>query len=113
MTILWLISHYKIIIFHFLVSNCHYKGGNCFYVTVVVPPEAGEMGTQTRELRDFLLEAELDHYYNAFKNELKIASVPQIKYVAEEDLTSIGESNFYVDTLVVINCSESENNKLS
>ena len=68
---------------------------------MVVPPEAGEMGTQTRELRDFLLEAELDHYYNAFKNELKIASVPQIKYVAEEDLTSIGESKFYVDTQVV------------
>lgn len=43
-----------------------------------------------RELRDFLLEAELDHYYNALKNELKIASVPQLKYVAEEDLVTIG-----------------------
>ncbi|XP_052761120.1 activated Cdc42 kinase-like isoform X2 [Mya arenaria] len=48
------------------------------------------MGTSIRDLRDFLLEAELDHYYSAFKNELKIASVPQIKYVAEEDLLSIG-----------------------
>ncbi|KAL4221059.1 hypothetical protein ACF0H5_019321 [Mactra antiquata] len=52
-------------------------------------PDSNTMGT-VKELKDFLLEAELEHYYNAFKNELKIASVPQIKYVAEEDLTSIG-----------------------
>ena len=47
------------------------------------------MGT-VRDLRDFLLEAELEHYYSAFKNELKIASVPQIKYLEEEDLVNIG-----------------------
>ena len=52
-------------------------------------PEGVAMGT-VRELRDFLLEAELDHYYSAFKNELKIASVPQIKYLEEEDLFNIG-----------------------
>jgi len=43
-----------------------------------------------KELREFLLDAELEHYYSAFKNELKIATVPQIKYVAEEDLVSVG-----------------------
>ncbi|XP_052227746.1 activated Cdc42 kinase-like isoform X2 [Dreissena polymorpha] len=48
------------------------------------------MGSTVRDLRDFLLEAELEHYLSAFRNELKIASVPQIKYVAEEDLQSIG-----------------------
>ena len=47
------------------------------------------MGT-VRELRDFLIEAELDHYYSAFRNELKIATIPQLKYVDEEDLVNIG-----------------------
>ncbi|WAR14609.1 ACKL-like protein [Mya arenaria] len=47
---------------------------------VVGVTNGSEMGTSIRDLRDFLLEAELDHYYSAFKNELKIASVPQIKY---------------------------------
>ena len=50
------------------------------------------MGTVVRELQDFLQDAELDHYHNALRNELKIASVPQLKYVAEDDLFSIGMS---------------------
>jgi len=41
-------------------------------------------------LNEFLLEAELEHYYEPFKNKLKIASVAQIKYVEEEDLSGLG-----------------------
>ena len=60
--------------------------------TVSIPGasvDEATMGT-VRDLHDFLIEAELEHYYNAFKNELKIASVPQLKYVAEEDLVDVG-----------------------
>ncbi len=45
-----------------------------------------------KELYEFLLEAELQHYYNSFKNELKVTSVPQIKYVEDEDLVDMGMS---------------------
>ncbi|KAK3104931.1 hypothetical protein FSP39_013435 [Pinctada imbricata] len=47
------------------------------------------MGT-VRELHDFLEEAELLHYYSAFCNQLRITTVPQLKYVEEEDLLGIG-----------------------
>lgn len=43
-------------------------------------------------LYEFLLEAELSHYFNPFRNELKINSVAQIKYVEEEDLLHLGMS---------------------
>ncbi|KAL3862562.1 hypothetical protein ACJMK2_008522 [Sinanodonta woodiana] len=52
-------------------------------------PDEAIMGT-VRDLHEFLQEAELDHYYNAIKNELKIATIPQLKYVEEDDLNSIG-----------------------
>lgn len=47
------------------------------------------MGT-VRELRDFLEDAELGHYHSAITNELKITTIPQLKYVEEDDLIGIG-----------------------
>ncbi|ODN05514.1 Tyrosine-protein kinase PR2 [Orchesella cincta] len=43
-------------------------------------------------LYEFLIEAELQQYYNALKNDLKVQNVAQIKYVSEEDLQQIGMS---------------------
>ncbi|XP_064641830.1 activated Cdc42 kinase-like isoform X2 [Lineus longissimus] len=51
----------------------------------------GRMGT-VKDLYEFLVEAELQHYYNAFKNDLKVTSVGQLKYVEEEDLADMGMS---------------------
>jgi len=42
------------------------------------------------DLREFLVAAELDSYYNPLNNGLKIASVAHIKYVDDEDLAGIG-----------------------
>uniref|UniRef100_A0A1A9WNU5 non-specific protein-tyrosine kinase n=1 Tax=Glossina brevipalpis TaxID=37001 RepID=A0A1A9WNU5_9MUSC len=44
------------------------------------------------DLYEFLTEAELQHYYNAVKNELKITNASQFKYATDEDLKSIGMS---------------------
>ncbi|XP_055320605.1 activated Cdc42 kinase-like isoform X4 [Sitodiplosis mosellana] len=44
------------------------------------------------ELYDFLVESELQHYYNAIKNELKITLVPHLKYASDEDLKQVGLS---------------------
>lgn len=41
-------------------------------------------------LYDFLLEAELSHYFNPLKNDLKVTSVAQLKYVEEDDLMQLG-----------------------
>ncbi|KAG8195414.1 hypothetical protein JTE90_013872 [Oedothorax gibbosus] len=41
-------------------------------------------------LYDFLLEAELAHYFNPLKSSLKVTSVAQLKYVEEEDLLQMG-----------------------
>lgn len=41
-------------------------------------------------LYEFLMEAELQQYYSFLKNELKVQNVPQLKYVTDEDLYSIG-----------------------
>lgn len=49
------------------------------------------MGT-VRDLHDFLEEAELLHYYSAICNQLRISTVPQLKYVEEDDLAGIGMS---------------------
>lgn len=48
--------------------------------------------TSWPNLYEFLLEAELAHYYNALKNDLKIASISQLKYVEEDDLAQMGMS---------------------
>ena len=42
------------------------------------------------DLREFLLAAELDSYYNQLHDGLKVASVTQIKYVDDQDLVGIG-----------------------
>ncbi|KAL9921180.1 activated Cdc42 kinase-like isoform 1-T1 [Glossina fuscipes fuscipes] len=44
------------------------------------------------DLYEFLTEAELQHYYNAVKNELKITNASQFKYATDEDLKSISMS---------------------
>ncbi|XP_031622638.1 activated Cdc42 kinase-like [Contarinia nasturtii] len=44
------------------------------------------------ELYDFLVESELQQYYNAIKNELKITLVPHLKYASDEDLKQVGLS---------------------
>ncbi|XP_055938737.1 activated Cdc42 kinase-like isoform X1 [Argiope bruennichi] len=41
-------------------------------------------------LYDFLLEAELSHYFSPLKNDLKVTSVAQLKYVEEDDLLQMG-----------------------
>ncbi len=43
-----------------------------------------------RDLQDFLAEAQLEHYLNGLRNELKITCVDHLKYVKEEDLEAIG-----------------------
>ena len=46
----------------------------------------------SQELFDFLEDAELSQYYDPLVEVLKIASVQHLKYVEEDDLTSIGMS---------------------
>ncbi|XP_066140981.1 activated Cdc42 kinase-like [Euwallacea fornicatus] len=43
-------------------------------------------------LYEFLVEAELQHYFNSFKNTLKIAHPSQFKFTADSDLLEIGMS---------------------
>ncbi|ESO91373.1 hypothetical protein LOTGIDRAFT_153809 [Lottia gigantea] len=51
--------------------------------------EAAAMSS-SRDLQDFLVEAQLGHYYNALRNELKITCLDHLKYVKEEDLEAVG-----------------------
>ncbi|KAL3314140.1 hypothetical protein Ciccas_007245 [Cichlidogyrus casuarinus] len=44
------------------------------------------------ELYQFLLMAQLDHYYSAFTSQLKVHTVQHIKYVTTTDLDEIGMS---------------------
>ncbi|KAL7738644.1 hypothetical protein ACLKA6_006934 [Drosophila palustris] len=44
------------------------------------------------DLYEFLTESELQQYYNAIKNELKITNAAQFKYATDEDLRFIGLS---------------------
>ncbi|XP_052072142.1 activated Cdc42 kinase-like isoform X16 [Mytilus californianus] len=46
--------------------------------------------TTEKSLLEFMEEAELDHYYQALKDQLKINAIHQLKYVEEEDLNDIG-----------------------
>ncbi|CAN7986964.1 unnamed protein product [Ixodes hexagonus] len=43
-------------------------------------------------LYEFLLEAQLSGYYDALRNDLKVSSVGQLKYVEEDDLSHLGMS---------------------
>ncbi|XP_050428034.1 activated Cdc42 kinase-like isoform X2 [Adelges cooleyi] len=42
------------------------------------------------DLYEFLLEAELHQYYSELKNDLKVMTVSQVKFVTEDDLYQIG-----------------------
>ncbi|XP_014791375.1 activated Cdc42 kinase-like isoform X1 [Octopus bimaculoides] len=48
------------------------------------------MAALNKELYGFLIDAELEHYYSALKNELKISSLAHLKYVRDEDLINVG-----------------------
>ncbi|CAG0894909.1 unnamed protein product [Cyprideis torosa] len=50
------------------------------------------MGERGLGLYEFLEEAELQQYYSAFKTQLKVQNVSQLKYVTDEDLAEIGFS---------------------
>ena len=50
------------------------------------------MAAPGKDLYEFLVEAELAHYYQAFRTDLKVTSVAQIKYVEDEDLADVGMS---------------------
>ncbi len=45
---------------------------------------------QPKDLYEFLVDAELQHYFSAFHNDLKVNTVAHLKYVEEEDLASLG-----------------------
>lgn len=53
---------------------------------------SGGSGGCAVSLYEFLLEAELGHYYNGIKNDLKVNNVAQLKYVADDDLVQISMS---------------------
>lgn len=53
---------------------------------------AGGPGPAGPSLYEFLLEAELSSYYDALRNDLKVSSVGQLKYVEEDDLSHLGMS---------------------
>ncbi|EAT36899.1 AAEL011046-PA, partial [Aedes aegypti] len=41
---------------------------------------------KTMDLYEFLVESELQHYYNSLKNDLKITTIAHLKYATDEDL---------------------------
>ena len=43
-------------------------------------------------LYEFLVNAELQQYFEGFKEKLKVNSIDQIKYVDDEDLAGVGMS---------------------
>jgi len=49
-------------------------------------------GGPAKDLYEFLVESELEHYYNSLHNDLKIQTVSQIKYLEEDDLLDQGMS---------------------
>ena len=44
----------------------------------------------TKDLYEFLVEAELQHYFQSLKDDLKVTKVSMLKYVAEEDMLDMG-----------------------
>ncbi|KAG8259132.1 hypothetical protein J6590_017311 [Homalodisca vitripennis] len=43
-------------------------------------------------LYDFLIEAELQHYFTSLKNDLKVQTAAQLKFVSDDDLQQLGMS---------------------
>lgn len=50
------------------------------------------MAVQTKDLLEFLADCELKHYHNDFVTKLKVNTVPQLKYVVDDDLNGLGMS---------------------
>ena len=53
-------------------------------------PPASPTGSSMRDLRDFLLEADLGEYHAHLGARLKVTTIEHLKYVREEDLEEIG-----------------------
>uniref|UniRef100_W4VRT2 non-specific protein-tyrosine kinase n=1 Tax=Corethrella appendiculata TaxID=1370023 RepID=W4VRT2_9DIPT len=47
------------------------------------------METKIPDLYEFLVESELQHYYNSLKNDLKITTIAHLKYATDEDLRQV------------------------
>lgn len=47
------------------------------------------MEVKTVDLYEFLVESELQQYYNSLKNDLKISSIAHLKYATDEDLRQV------------------------
>ena len=45
---------------------------------------------QSKDLLEFLQEAELQHHYDGMRNKLHVTNIAQLKYVEDEDLVEIG-----------------------
>ncbi|KAJ6641428.1 Activated Cdc42 kinase-like [Pseudolycoriella hygida] len=50
------------------------------------------MEQKPMDLYEFLVESELQQYYNSIRNELKISMVSHLKYASDEDLKQVGLS---------------------
>ena len=50
------------------------------------------MSSPVKDLYEFLVAAELQQYYNSFRSDLKVTTIPQLKYVDDEDLIEMGMS---------------------
>ena len=44
----------------------------------------------TKDLYEFLVEAELPHYYQSLKEDLRVTKVSMLKYVVEEEMCEMG-----------------------
>ena len=63
----WYLYQYGILVLHFMINFIQFV----FSCVTGEGPNSETMAT-VRDLKEFMLEAELDHYYSAFKNELKV-----------------------------------------
>ena len=43
-----------------------------------------------KDLREFLEEAELTHYYSSLQSQLRLSSVAQLKSIDDDDLAKLG-----------------------
>lgn len=48
------------------------------------------MSQGSKNIDDFMQEAELQHHLDAMRTKLRVTNVAQLKYVEEEDLVEIG-----------------------
>ncbi|XP_064459507.1 activated Cdc42 kinase-like [Ornithodoros turicata] len=73
-------------------SSTFSLGGSSNTSSSATGASSGLCGGTGPSLYEFLLEAELSSYYDALRNDLKVSSVGQLKYVEEDDLSHLGMS---------------------